>query len=439
MDTSFFTNKRVVVMGLGILGGGVGTVKYILSKGADVVVTDLRSEEILQSSLRKLKGLPVRYVLGRHDATDIKNADLIIKNPSVPSDSSFLATARKKNIAIEMAESLFMKLSPTTNIIGVTGTRGKSTTSALIHRILRDAGYDTYLSGNVVGESTLMLLDKLTKRSVVVLELSSWQLESFGWHRISPHTAVITNIYPDHLNRYPSMNAYISDKKNIYRYQQPDDLLVLNGDDRESKQFATDAASRVVYFSANDIPETLTLKIPGAHNRANAAACLKVGTLFGVHSDVIMKTLSSFGGLAYRLETIAHVDGVTVINDTTSTTPTATIAAIESYPSKRIILIAGGNDKNLPIELLVNAIVAHCKAVILIRGAGTDRLRQALKANNAHSLRESITQAFAKAVSGDVILFSPGFTSFAQFKNEFDRGEQFTHEVQTFLSSRNKN
>ena len=177
-----FKNKKITVMGLGTLGGGVGTALFFAKRGAKVTVTDLKSEKELEKSIARLKNYTISYILGRHRDEDFVCADLIIKNPAVSSGSHYIKLAGSHNVPIEMAESLFMKLSPTKDIIGVTGTRGKSTTCALIYEVLKQAGKDVYIGGNVKGVSTLSLLDNVTDSSIVVLELSSWQLESFGWH-----------------------------------------------------------------------------------------------------------------------------------------------------------------------------------------------------------------------------------------------------------------
>jgi UDP-N-acetylmuramoylalanine--D-glutamate ligase len=239
-----FTGKKVVVMGLGTLGGGVGTARFFAKKGARVVVTDLKSREELKTSVEELSQYPIEYILGNHREEDFIKADLIIKNPSVPSSSPFIELARKNNIRVEMAESLFMELSPTKNIIGVTGTRGKSTTSQMIYEIIKTAGRKVVLGGNVKGIATLELLGAIDDSYYVVLELSSWMLEGFGWNKVSPWISVITNIYPDHLNRYKGMDEYINDKKNIYKFQKKDDILILNKDDKTSQNFASEAPGR---------------------------------------------------------------------------------------------------------------------------------------------------------------------------------------------------
>lgn len=426
-----FRNKHVLIVGLGTLGGGVGTAAYFAKQGAQVTITDLKTEDALFSSLQKLKHYSINYVLGNHRIDDFFHADLIVKNPAVPSSLPELVEARKRGVPIEMAESLFMKLSPTKDIIGVTGTRGKSTTSAMVYEVLKSSGGNVYLSGNVKDNSTLSLLENLTPSSTVVLELSSWQLESFGWHKLSPHIAVVTNLYPDHLNRYVSMDEYADDKKNIIRFQNEDDYKVLNTNDPNTSSFAKVGKGTVIPFSSRDWPDDSVLSIPGDHNKANAAAGLAVSNLYDIQKKHAKRIIISFKGLPYRLETVGTIDGITFINDSTSTTPVAGIAALKAFAGKSIILIAGGNSKKIPLESYVQEIVKRVKKTVVFDGTAFSSfkdIKEFVGPIKIGNIGEAVAKAYEFARPGDTILFSPGVTHLPVY-NEFERGDLFNAAV----------
>ncbi|MEW5720327.1 MAG: UDP-N-acetylmuramoyl-L-alanine--D-glutamate ligase, partial [Chloroflexota bacterium] len=225
--------KKVLVMGLGVHGGGLGVARWLVKQGARVIVTDLKRAEELQSSLDALRGLSIEYVLGEHREQDFLNADLVVRNPGVPRESKWLQFAREHDIPVEMEMSLFVERLPrgAAQVIGVTGTKGKTTTTLMTGAILQRANLKTVVAGNL-RVSALELLDQIDAETPVVLELSSWQLEAFPPQRISPHIAAITNIFPDHLNRYRDLDDYADAKAIIFRYQQPGDFIVLNFDNK---------------------------------------------------------------------------------------------------------------------------------------------------------------------------------------------------------------
>ena len=434
-----FTGKKVVVMGLGTFGGGVGTARFFAKHGANVLVTDLKSEEELQGSIQQLKDYSIEFVLGRHREEDFTQADLIVKNPSVPSNSSFIKLARENNVRIEMAESLFMKLAPSENIIGITGTRGKSTTVQMVYEILKTSGKKVVIGGNVRGVSTLELLDAIDGSYYVVLELSSWMLEGFGWEKISPKIAVITNIYPDHLNRYDGMDEYVADKKNIYLFQNTDDVLILNKDNKYSEEFAKEAKGKVTWFSKTNWSNADTLLVPGEHNKANAEAAKTVGRILNIPDEEIVRTLANFTGLNHRLEQVAVINDITYINDSASTTPIAAITALNAFPDKNIILITGGNTKNLPMDEFVELIKKRVKKVILYEGTALSSFESLTKAGASPATTiqgpfqlgefdKVVTAAQENATPGDIVLFSPGLTHLPVI-NEFERGDQYKTAV----------
>jgi UDP-N-acetylmuramoylalanine--D-glutamate ligase len=416
----YFKGKKITVMGLGLLGRGVGDVKFLAECGADLIVTDLKTKVQLADSIKNLaKFKNVKFVLGEHRLQDFRNRDLIIKAAGVPLGSPYILEAEKNKIPVEMSTALFVKLSGI-KTIGVTGTRGKSTVTQLIYEILKAAGKTVYLGGNVRGLSTLALLKKVKPSDWMALELDSWQLQGFGALRISPHIAVFTNLLPDHLNYYQNnMDRYFADKANIYKYQKSGDHLVAG----------PNVAPRLGYQSVKALPNNWKLKLFGEHNRENAAFAKKVGEILKIKPEIIKKVITSFSGVAGRLELVRTWRGIKIYNDTTSTTPAALAAALRALGSakKNMVLIMGGADKNLNFAEIFPLTKEFCKKVILLPGTGTDKL--SLEGKKVTTLKEAVALAKEEAGRGDIILFSPGFASFGLFKNEFDRGDQFNKLV----------
>ncbi|MBU0618682.1 UDP-N-acetylmuramoyl-L-alanine--D-glutamate ligase [Patescibacteria group bacterium] len=430
-----YQGKKVLIMGLGLQGGGVGDANFFTQIGCQVTATDLKSAEELTPSLKRLDS-SVKLVLGRHENQDFQTPDLIIKNPAVVPESPYLKIARQAKVPISLSTSLFAAYCPA-KMIGITGTRGKSTTAQLIFNICRRAGKKVKLGGNVRGVATLPLLKGLTLSHWMVLELSSWELAGFHQQKISPQVAIFTNIYPDHLNRYHSMNDYIFDKTAIFKYQAKENYLIINQDNAETQQLAEQAKSRVIYFSQVDWLPEWPLKLLGQHNRANAAAALRAALILGLDQDLIKYTIGQFSGLAYRLESRATVAGVEFINDTTSTTPIAGEKALQAI-NKPVVLLAGGASKKLPLAAFAKMIRQKAKAVVLLDGSATDELARLIKkfggrqkiAGRFANFSQAMETAYELASPGEAVLLSPGCASFGMFKNEFDRGDQFNHIVE---------
>jgi UDP-N-acetylmuramoylalanine--D-glutamate ligase len=432
--------KRVLIMGLGLQGRGIGDAKIFCEAGSDVTVTDLKNEIQLQTAVSQLRDFPVKFVLGKHKNKDFRSQELILRNPDVPKSSPFLKIAAKAGVPVKMDSSLFAKYCPWP-IIGITGTRGKTTTTMMAYEVLkRFYPGKVFLGGNIQGRATLELLREVSQTSpdgIVILELSSWELQ--GWHdeKVSPHISVFTNFYQDHLNSYSSMDEYFKDKLAVAEYQSSKDWLIAGpGVQLPVKRLK----AHIVRFSAVDLPKNFRLLIPGEHNRDNAAAVLKISGILGLRDDRVMKILSKFAGIPYRLETIAVIDGVEYVNDTTSTTPAAGIAALRAMV-KPVVLIAGGSSKKLDLEPLAKEIIEawsskRLNKVILLKGEGTDELIGYLKGSSNgltdtayDDFEAAITRARDLAQPGDAVLLSPGCASFSMFKNEFDRGEQFNQIV----------
>jgi len=437
-----FRGKKITVMGLGLLGRGVGDARYLAECGTELIVTDLKTRAELADSVAQLDSFKnIQFVLGEHRLKDFQNRDMILKAAGVPLDSPYVAEAHRHNIPVRMSADLFAEISGIT-CVGITGTRGKSTVVHMLHAILKEAGKKVLLGGNVRGVSTLALLKETTSEHIAVLELDSWQLQGFGEAKLSPHIAVFTTLYQDHLNYYGStslttgkdaMDVYLADKANIFLYQKPEDTLILGKQCAPTivDKYGDRIEATTLVVDELKLPDTWVLRIPGMHNRYNAALALAAARALSVPDEVSRVALASFAGVPGRLELLREVNGVKIYNDTTSTTPEATLAALAALDPAQTVLIAGGTDKGLDMDALLVKL-REVKKVILLAGNGTDRIKDQLPdATIYRSISEAVADAFAHAEKGDTVLFSPAFTSFGMFINEFDRGDQFTATVKT--------
>jgi UDP-N-acetylmuramoylalanine--D-glutamate ligase len=454
-DPNALHGRRVLVMGLGLLGGGVAAARYAVEHGAaEVIVTDLRSAEILAPSIEKLAGLPLRYVLGRHDTQDFTRADVVVRNPGVPRSSPYLEMARQAGARIEMEIAWFFRACRG-RIVGVTGTRGKTTTTALLHAILERAGMRPLLGGNLGGIETLALLPEATPERWVVLELGNFMLEGLHTIRRSPHLALFTNLLPDHMNSYESMEEYGEAKSSIFRYQGARDIALFNEDNDVTRGFADEAPAGQVWLysqarmgahrrdhatSIRPFTYAADMRLRGAHNLAYVQAATLAAELIGVNAETISEAVRGFGGVPHRLEVVRELDGVTYVNDSASTAPIAGVAALQSF-GEPIVLIAGGNSKRLDASEFAAAVAARVKRVVLLKGNATDEFAAAVReaareqgrpdpvAGTFDDLARALEAARESAAPGDVVLLSPGFTSFGMFLHEFDRGDRFRRLV----------
>ncbi len=432
-----FKDKKVTIMGLGLLGRGIGYTKFLAECGADLIVTDLKTEKELATSIKILSKFPsIKFVLGEHRLEDFRNRDMIIKNPGVPMDSIYIAEARKNNIPIEMDASLFARCAPEVKIIGVTGTRGKSMTTTLIYEILSAnenlLKHKVYLGGNLRGVATLPLLKKVKDGDILVAEVDSWQLQGFGEAQISPTISVFTTFMRDHMNYYKDdMQIYFADKANIFKHQKRGDVLVVR---KEMKKLIPKNIESKLIIANEKFVQDWKFAVPGIHQRANLACAVEVAKLFNIPEAKIKKVVKDFSGLEGRLQYMKTVKGAKIYNDNNATTPEATIASLEALKStkinsKNIILITGGNDKGIDIKNFVNAINKYCKAVITIPGTGTDKLvasgKLLVASTNSNNLKDAVSNAIKQSKKGDVILFSPSFSSFSQYNNEYERNDDF--------------
>ncbi len=426
-------------MGLGLLGRGLGDARFLAEQGANVLVTDLKSEDELKESVEQLKDFSnVSFVLGRHREIDFTDTDMVIKAAGVPLDSPYIEVARKSGVLVYMSTALFASLTPST-VVGVTGTRGKSTVTHLISHILEKSGRQVFLGGNVRGVSTLGHLSSVTSEEISVLELDSWQLQGFADIHLSPSYAGFTTFFPDHLNYYKGdIDRYLDDKANIFRYQKNGDVLVV-GDQAYEKlkdKYREYLNEETFVTRAEDLPNDWTLKILGKHNRYNATIAVRLAESLGVSREDIKSALETFTGVSGRLEYCGKYSNREVYNDNSSTTPEATVVALDALKEKgNIFLILGGQDKNLKTDKLVKSIEDYVQKVYLLPGSGSDNLMSHLKSskiNRISDISEALKRSFFESSEGDTVLFSPGFSSFFQFDNEYHREKIFLENLDSY-------
>jgi UDP-N-acetylmuramoylalanine--D-glutamate ligase len=423
-------NKRITLAGLGHFGGQIAAARWLVEQGAHVLITDRSPAEKLTESIRQLDGLPIEFRLGEHEDEDFTSADLIVTSPAIPPTNAFLQKATAAGVPITTEIRLFIERCPAT-ILGVTGTKGKSTTTALLGEMLRTR-FITWVGGNI-GKSLLFDLPQMNRTDLVVLELSSYMLEHLRSMQWSPHVAVVTMLSVDHLEWHGSLDAYIDAKKNIVRFQRPDDIAVLNGQDEASRSFARETKARVVNYGG--LKRLLELRLlTGKHNQLNAQAALAAAESVGVSFADAQAAVLNFKGLPHRQALIHEADGIRWFNDSIATIPEAAMAALESFPSRRVIQIVGGYDKHLSLTDMCSALGKLAKAVLCIGQTGPRigkmiaEMPQELSVPvyQCGDLATAVKMARKIAVGGDVVLLSPGCASYGQFENFEERGEAFT-------------
>jgi UDP-N-acetylmuramoylalanine--D-glutamate ligase len=448
MKKEFFADKTVLVMGLGRFGGGVDVAEFAHRAGARVIVTDLATTQQLSDSVSQLgKFDDIEFHLGLHDPADFEQADIIVANPAVPADNEFLELARRADKFVTSQMNIFFELCPA-QMIGITGANGKSTTAALTAHLLNNATSgmrhtqyeNVWLSGNIGNRPLLTTLDEIGPEDLVVLELSSFQLEQLVQTRKAPKVALLTNLTPNHLDRHGTFANYCAAKENIFKFQQLDEdspaVSVFNAEDEIGaewyEKYRKDTGRTCVRFSADDISDEIrsVFPLPGRANRSNLAAAIAVARHFGVDDERIKSCLPSFKALPHRLEFVEQINGIRYYNDSIATTPQSAIAALEAF-DEPVIIIAGGYDKKLPFDELGEKITEKAKAAILI---GQTAAKIASAISNARtelvdSLAEAVQSARRLAERGDVVLLSPACASYDMFDNFQQRGERFAQLV----------
>ncbi len=452
--------KKITVMGLGTKGGGVETARYLARHGALVTATDLGSTEALSRSVASLEGTGVKFVLGRHDEKDFAGADIVMRNPAVPDSSPLLQVARKNGVPITTDIALFLKFCPSP-VAGVTGTRGKSTFVTVAGEIMKRTDPHTVVAGNIL-RSPLMYLDEISEETPVILELSSWQLEGLAPLGRSPRYAALTTIYPDHLNRYQDMDAYVDAKSIIYRFHGGSDELIFNADDARVAAMAKEApAGTKLSYSAKgnngaflfrdgdklviggakgrELMPYGEIAARGEHTKSNVVGGALLALRMGAREADARAVLKGFAGLADRLESIGSARGIEFVNDTAATIPEAVLAACAALSDKKIVLIAGGTDKNLDFAGFAANFPANVRALVPLSGSATEKMlaalsRAGIKTERAFSgMEEAVAAAAAIAETGDAVLMSPGAASFGMFRDEFERGDKFRRAAKRII------
>jgi UDP-N-acetylmuramoylalanine--D-glutamate ligase len=476
--------KKITVMGLGAFGGGEGVVRYLSDRGARITLTDLKFEADLAKTLARLDGCKIEILqLGGHQEQDFREADLVVVNPAVPPSSPYLEIARHAGVELTSEMNLFIEQNRG-SVAALTGSIGKSTTTALLERMLAAAGMKTWLGGNI-GRSLLPDLESIRPEDFVVLELSSFQLTYLDRIQFRPDLALVTNLRPNHLDWHRDMNDYRWSKQTVLRYQEADDVAVLNADDSDVSRWSTRGV--VNWFGTHRVGAELPAEdvgdedsefevplpsdsepardgcfvhdmtlvtprfsidlrenfaLPGRHHALNAAAACSAAMAIGAGEPAIRSALKDFRGLPHRLQPLGTFHGRRFFDDSKATTPEAAIAALESF-EEPVVLLAGGYDKQVDLTPFAEAIANGTKAVVLM-GQTASELQQRLgqvigrecprlkpdRIAVAASFEEACRMAFQNSSPGDAVLLSPGCASYGWFDNYVERGLAFSRAVE---------
>lgn len=451
---NYIKGKKIAVIGLGV--SNLPLIDYFYEKEAMVTVFDSREfGEIPKETLDKITNYSMDNSFGKKYLSKLKNFDLVLRSPSCLPTVPELAKELERGAIVTTEIELFMKMCPC-QIIGITGSDGKTTTTTLISKILKDSGYNCYVGGNI-GTPLFTKLNQILPEDKVVLELSSFQLMGM---EISPDIAVITNITPNHLNIHKDYEEYIEAKKNIFKFQNKDGIVILNYDNEITKKCCIEAKGNVIFFSSKQklengyivdgdvikkcedglrkhILNTKEIKIRGVHNYENIC-CAIAATKDFVEESMAVDIISNFNGVEHRIEFVKEINDVKWYNDSASTSPTRAIAGLNAF-YENIVLITGGADKNLDYTPIAKPILENVKTLILM-GQTAGKIFEAVKKEQENqnkeidiymvdSLAQAVTLAKRYAMPGEVVLFSPASTSFDMFKSMYDRGKQFKEIV----------
>lgn len=451
---NYLKNRKVAIIGLGV--SNIPLLDYMNEKEARVTVFDDRTiDKIPMEALEKIRKYEINSYFGEDSLKNLKGFDIIFRSPSCMPNREELQEEVNRGAILTSEIEMVLQMSPST-IIGVTGSDGKTTTTTLIYEIIKAKGYKCFLGGNI-GTPLFTKIEEMMPEDIVVLEMSSFQLMGM---EISPQISVITNISPNHLNIHKDYEEYIEAKKNIFKNQDNNGVIVLNYDNEITREFENEANGKVRFFSSKEklsdgiilddgiikeckdkvrrhILDTKNIKLRGNHNYENACAAI-AATVGLVDIDTQIDVISNFGGVEHRLELVKEIDGVKWYNDSIGTSPTRTIAGLNSF-DEEIILIAGGYDKHLDYTPLAKPILEKVKTLILM-GQTADKIFYAVKEEAeiqnktietyvCDSLEDTVKMAHKVAKQGQIVLFSPASASFDLFKNFAERGKKFKELV----------
>jgi UDP-N-acetylmuramoylalanine--D-glutamate ligase len=442
---------------LGLARQGTALARFLTQAGARVTVSDLRKEAELADQMAELADLPVDFVLGKHPKRLLEGTDLLCLSGGVPVDAPIVVAAQKRGIPLSNDAQLFLERCPAP-VIGITGSAGKTTTTALVGKMCQAAGLTTWVGGNI-GNPLITDLDRITPQDQVVMELSSFQLEIMT---VSPHIAAVLNVTPNHLDRHETMENYIAAKQNILAHQGPEDYAVLGYDDANARALALETAAQLAFFSGGaevefgayktngelvlrigDEDEVICyaqdVRLRGRHNLLNVLAASAICGIAGVPLPAMQRTIRTFSGVEHRLELVREIEGVRYYDDSIATAPERVVAALHSF-DEPIVLLAGGRDKDLPWDAFADEAVTHVRQLITFGEAG-DMIAHRVASRNRNgqgrleditqveTLEDAVTAAARASRPGDVVLLSPGGTSFDAFKDFAERGDRFKELV----------
>lgn len=443
--------KKVLLVGLAKTG--VSTIKYLDKLGANILVNDIKDKDTLQGILKELENLNnVDYILGYHPE-NVDDIDMAIVSPGVPLDLPFILKLKAENIEIIGEVELAYRLSKNPMFIGITGTNGKTTTTSLVGEIFKKANKDTYIVGNI-GNPVIDTVDVADENSILVTELSSFQLESIDTFK--PKVSAILNFTEDHLNRHHTMENYMEAKARIFMNQNNEDYCILNYDDENVRNLASRVKAKIIFFSRRKqleegiyldtnnnivigIDEKIVLlrkdelSLPGNHNLENCMAAIAIAYVSGIDLNIVKDVLRTFGGVEHRQEFVRNLNGVMYVNDSKGTNPDSTIKAVQSY-NRPIILIAGGYDKDSSYDELLDAAKDNVYALVLL-GQTASKIAACAKnkgftnINIVNDMKEAVSTSYKLAKDGDVVLLSPACASWDMYKSFEVRGNDFKEYV----------
>lgn len=432
IDLNYLNNRKIAILGLGIENQAM--LEYFSKQKlkAQITIFDNRKEFQLKERLQNIN-LTLNFKTNNSNNQNFESFDILFRSPGWPISCSNIQNALRNKVVLHSSIKLFIDLCPSKNIIGVTGTKGKGTTSSLIYDILKTAKKDVYIGGNI-GLAPFSFIDKINTESFVVLELSSFQLEDF---HTSPHFAVITNLFPEHLapadpnnpNFHPSMKAYWQAKENLFNFQTTKDYLVIN---KKLADKFTIPKSKVIQYDKSELKSKLVWE----HNKENIAAACTIADILKINRLAVEKAVANFQGLPFRIEFITEKEGIKYYNDSFATTPEATEIALNSF-SQNIVLLAGGADKGADFSSLAQKINKNVKYLVLFAGQGTDKIVTELEKTNfdknkyiiVDNMPQAMRLAKEKAQKDDIVLLSTACASFWVFNNYKERGYLFNENI----------